>query len=206
MSTTVNIYENTGKKVVAAAVDDGRGTLAMWQVIATEAALFASLFSSYFFLGNNKHRWLVNHPPKLHYPLIMLAIMIASCAVLFWGERLVVRQRFVAARIALAGTFLLGLAFLAVQSFAYLESWKSITPYSDSYGSIYYTISFFHDAHVIVGILILAYVFFLPHYGPVTRTPYRPYHVAALYWYFCTVVLFFVVLILTIIPNGKIYG
>lgn len=206
MSTTVNIHENTGTKKVLTAVDDGRGTMAMWQVIATEAALFVALFSSYFFMGNNKSRWAVNQPPKLHYPLIMLAIMIISCVVLFWGERLVKRQNFVAARIALGGTFLLGLAFLAVQSFAYLESWKSITPYSDSYGSIYYAISFFHDAHVIVGILILAYVLCLPHYGPVTRPPYRPYHVAALYWYFCTVVLFFVVLILTIIPNGKLYG
>ena len=85
MSTTVNIYENTGKKVITA-VDDGRGTLAMWQVIATETALFISLFSSYFYLGNNKSRWAVNQPPKLHYPLIMLAIMIVSCVVLFWGS------------------------------------------------------------------------------------------------------------------------
>ena len=206
MSTTVNIYENAGTKKVLTAVDDGRGTMAMWQVIATEAALFVALFSSYFFLGNNKSRWAVNQPPRLHYPLIMLAIMIISCVVLFWGERLVKRQSLVAARIALGATFLLGLAFLVVQFFAYRESWKSITPYSDSYGSIYYAISFFHDAHVIVGMLILAYVLCLPHYGPVTRTPYRPYHVAALYWYFCTVVLFFVVLILTIIPNGKLYG
>ncbi len=205
MSTTVNIYENTGKKVITAA-DDGRGVLAIWQVIATEAALFASLFSSYFYLGNNKSRWAVNQPPKLHFPLIMLAIMVVSCVVLVWGERLVRRQNYFAARIALAGTFLLGLGFLAVQSFAYLETWKTLTPYSDSYGSIYYAITFFHDAHVIVGLLILAYVLCLPHYGPVTRTPYRPYRVAALYWYFCTVVLFFVVLILNIIPNGKVHG
>ena len=136
MSTTVNIYENTGKKVITA-VDDGRGTVAMWQVIATEAALFVALFSSYFFLGNNKSRWAVNQPPKLHYPLIMLAIMIISCVVLCWGERLVRRQNYFAARIALAVTFLLGLGFLAVQSFAYLESWTTLTPYSDSYGSNY---------------------------------------------------------------------
>jgi hypothetical protein len=52
MSTTVNIYENTGKKVITA-VDDGHGTLAIWQVNATEAALFVSLFGSYFYLENN---------------------------------------------------------------------------------------------------------------------------------------------------------
>lgn len=204
MNTVVNVHE-TGKTIITS-VDDGRGVLAIWQVIATEAALFAALFSSYFFLGNNKHRWAINQPPKLHYPLAMFAVMLVSCGVLFWGERLVRRQSYVSARIALAVTFLLGLGFLALQSFAYLESWKSVTPYSDSYGSIYYAISLFHDAHVIVGLLILAYVLCLPHYGPVTRTPYRPYRVAALYWYFCTVVLFFVVLILTIIPNGKVYG
>jgi heme/copper-type cytochrome/quinol oxidase subunit 3 len=205
MSTTVNIHERTGQKVITA-VDDGRGTLAMWQVIATEAALFVTLFSAYFFIGNNKNRWAIDHPPKLHYSLIMLGVMVVSCFVLFWGERLVRVQNYIAARIALAITFLLGLVFLTLQSFAYLEHWKTLTPYSDSYGSIYYTITFFHDAHVVVGLLILAYVLCLPRYGPVVRTPYRPYRVAALYWYFVTIVLFFVVLILTIIPNGKVYG
>lgn len=205
MSSTINIHEYTGKKVITA-VDDGRGTLAMWQVIATETALFVSLFSAYFFIGNNKSRWAVNSPGKLNFPLGELGIMIVSCLVLIWGESLVRRKNYLMARIALAITFVLGLGFLALQSFGYIEHWSSLTPYSDSYGSIYYTISFFHDAHVIAGLLMIGFVLCLPHYGPVNRSPYRPYQNVALYWYFCTVVLFFVVLILTVIPNGKVYG
>lgn len=205
MSTTINIHETSGK-VVTTAVDDGRGTMAIWMVIATEAALFIALFSSYFFIGNNKERWAINQPPKLLFPLCMLAVMIVSCAILWFGERLVKRQSYGAARIALAITFLFGLGFLVLQCFGLMDHWKSLAPYSNSYGSIYYTITILHDAHVIVGLLIFGFVLCLPHYGPVTRTPYRPYRVAALYWYFVTIVLFFVVLILVIIPNGKVYG
>lgn len=204
MSTTVNIYRGTGQKVVTA-VDERRGAIAMWLVIGTEAALFVGLFSAYFLVGNNKDRWAVNRPPHLWYSIGMLAIMIISSLVLIWGERLVLAARYGAAKIALAITFLLGLAFLALQSIDYANTWGVLTPDSNSYGSIYYAITMTHDAHVIAGLLILGYVFFLP-LGPRRHTPYRPYHVAALYWYFVTVVLFFVVIILSVIPNGIVYG
>ena len=45
MSTTVNVYQKTGKRVVEP-VDEDRGTVAMFMVIGTELALFVSLFCS----------------------------------------------------------------------------------------------------------------------------------------------------------------
>jgi heme/copper-type cytochrome/quinol oxidase subunit 3 len=205
MSTIVNSPVDIAKKPIAV-LDRNRGTMAMWMVIATEGSLFISLFCSYFLLGNNKSRWAVDDPPKLTYALILLALLVSSSFVLHWGERQVRRQRYVAARIILVVTILMGLGFLALQSFEYLDHWKKLAPYSDSYGSIFYTITTFHAAHVIVGLLILGYVLSLPSYNSTLQSPYRAYHIAAMYWHFVDVVWILVVLILYLIPNWIVYG
>lgn len=204
MSTTVNIHRDSGKKVVTA-VDEGRGVCAIWLVIGTEAALFVGLFSSYFLVGNNKYRWAANKPPNLWYSLGLLGTLIISALFMIWGERLVHASRYFTAKIALGVSFALGLGFLLLQCFSFMDRWSSLTPDSNSYGSIYYAITLTHDAHVIAGLLMMGYLFFLP-LGPRRHSPYRPFHVVALYWYFVTIMLFFVVLILSIIPNGIFYG
>jgi cytochrome c oxidase subunit 3 len=204
MSTTVNVAAQAGEPIVKT-IDQGRGKLAMYMVISTELALFVSLFCSYFFLGNNKNRWMIDQPPKFALALVMAAVLLSSSLVLMWGERQVKLERYFAARLALAGTIAIGLVFLTIQSFEYLEHWKSLTPYSDSYGSIFYVITSFHAAHVIVGLLMLSYVLFIPRYGPKVDTPYRPYEVAAIYWHFVDIVWIFIVLILYVIPNYIVY-
>ena len=201
MSTT---YVKPGERVITS-LEDNRGTYGMWLVIATEASLFITLFCAYFLIGNNKNRWTIDQPPKVHYALIMLAVLISSSLVLMWGERQLGKRNYGAARIALLATVLIGLGFLVLQGFEYLDHWKSLTPYSDSYGSIFYTITSFHAAHVIVGLLILSYVLFLPRYAPAAESPYRPYHVASMYWHFVDIVWIFVVAILYIIPNLVVY-
>ena len=178
----------------------------MWCVIATEAALFACLFAAYFYLGNNKERWQVDHPPKLLLAFILLAILLSSSVVLHWGEKQVQQGRHMAGRILLAVTILMGLAFLALQGYEYTDHWKTLTPFSDSYGSIFYTITSFHAAHVIVGLLMLAFVLVLPRYGPARETPFRPYETVALYWHFVDVVWVLIVLILYVVPNLIVYG
>lgn len=187
-------------------LDDNRGSWAIWLTIATEGMLFVCLFASYFFLENNKARWSVDEPPKMHYALIMLAVLITSSFVLHWGEKQLKLQRYVAARAALGVTILMGLGFLALSAIEYRSHWKELTPYSDSYGSIFYTITTFHAAHVVVGLLILIYTLALPRYSPALRSPYRPYHVASLYWHFVDIVWLFAVSFLYVMPNVRVYG
>jgi heme/copper-type cytochrome/quinol oxidase subunit 3 len=187
-------------------VEEHRGRYAMWGLIATEAALFVCLFGAYFYLGNDKARWSTNQPPKVHYALIMLAVLLTSSAVLHWGEKQVKRGLYASGRRALLITILIGFVFLALQAFEYLDHWKTLTPYSNSYGSIFYTITTFHAAHLIVGLLILIYVLFIPRYGPTLESPFRPYETASLYWHFVDFVWIFIVLILYVIPNLMVHG
>jgi len=173
----------------------------MWCVIATEAMLFVSMFGAYYYLGNNKDRWSLETPPKLVYALILLAILLCSSFVLHWGEQQVKAERFPAGRLALWLTVLLGCIFLSLQGFEYYDHWKELAPYSDSYGSIFYTITSLHAAHVIVGLMMLVYIGVLPRWGITSRTPHKPYHTIALYWHFVDVVWIFIVVLLYLIPT-----
>jgi len=174
---------------------------AMWMVIATEAMLFICLFGAYYYLGNNKDRWGQESPPELMFPLILLAILVTSSIVLFWGEHQIKAERYGAARIALWITVVLGLVFIAVQGVEYVSEWKMLSISSDSYGSIFYTITSLHGAHVIVGLLLLGYVGVLPTYGSTLRSPHKPYETVSRYWHFVDVVWVFIVVLLYVIPH-----
>lgn len=181
--------------------EQDRGRNAMLLVIATEAFLFISLFFAYFFLGAGKDPWRFEVPPKLHYALIMLVILALSSVVLHWGEKQVKEHRDGAGRIALIATIVLGVIFFVLQIMEYREHWKTLTPTTDSYGSIFYTITSFHGLHLLVGLLILAYVLVLPHYSPTDESPYLPYKVGAMYWHFVDIVWFFIVGLLYVGPH-----
>jgi cytochrome c oxidase subunit III len=186
-------------------LDQKRGIHCMWCVIATEAMLFVAMFGAYYYLGSNKDRWADEVAPKWWLALILMAILLASSAVLWWGEHQVKKERFAAGRIALWISVLMGIGFLALQGFEYSVEWKDVTPYSDTYGSIFFTITTLHAAHVIAGLLMLMYIGVMPRYGDTRRTPHKPYKTAALYWHFVDVVWVFIVLFLYIIPNFQRY-
>jgi heme/copper-type cytochrome/quinol oxidase subunit 3 len=201
MSTTICVPAHHGQQAPTWPLDNNRGAYGMYTVIATEFSLFVCLFASYYYLGNSKDRWASNEPPKLLLALIMLAVLLTSSLVLHWGERQVNLARYRHARFAITGTVLMGLVFLTLQVLEYRQHWKSLTPYSNSYGSIFYAITSFHAAHVVIGLLLLAYVSILPRYGPTVTPPYRPYHTVALYWHFVDFVWIFIVALLYVIPN-----
>lgn len=211
MSTTAPVSERPPvryRSLEGLPIDQRRGENAVWCVIATEAMLFVCMFGSYYYLGTNKDRWANNVPPSLKYPFILLAILLSSSAVLEWGKKQVTRERFEAGRWALWATVLIGLVFLVLQAFEYVDHWKTLTPDTDSYGSIFYTITTLHAAHVIAGLLLLSYVGVMPRFGETRGSPHRPYATVSLYWHFVDFVWIWVVLLLYVIPafQGHAHG
>ena len=204
MSSSVYVPSHHGEAIRQWPVENRRGIYGMYTVIATEFSLFVCLFASYYYLGSNKTRWPVDEPPKMHLALIMLAVLLASSFILHWGEEQLKRARYGQARIAISVTALIGLVFIVLQSYEYRDHWKTLTPFSDSYGSIFYTITSFHAAHLVVGILLLGYVAALPRYGPKVAPPYRPYHTVSLYWHFVDLVWIFIVVLLYLVPNMQV--
>lgn len=182
-------------------IDDSRGTFGMALLIASEVTLFGVLFFTYYYLKSGNPQWRADEPPKLHYSLPMLAILLISSAVLYWGEKRVKEQRYGAGKAALTGTIVLGVVFLVLSYFEYHEHLQHLTPQTDSYGSIFYTIVSLHLAHLIMGLLMLFFVLFLPRWEPAERMPHRPYHNAAMYWHFVDTVWIFIIVLLYVIPN-----
>jgi heme/copper-type cytochrome/quinol oxidase subunit 3 len=181
--------------------DEKRGTQAMGWLIVTEALLFVALFFAYFLLAANNTRWPLDEPPKTKLALIMLAILLVSSAFLEIARHFGKRQQTGMARFTVGIAVLLGIAFLAVQSFEYRERMKVVLPTTDAYGSIFYTITSIHGLHVLVGVLMLAYVACLPHPGPGSdRSPHRPLHAATLYWHFVDAVWILIVFLLYLLP------
>ena len=183
------------------ALDDKRGTWGMALFIVTEAFLFLMLFFAYFYLAKGDERWKLEDPPKLHYSLPMLGVLLASSAVLYWGEQKVKKEEYGAGRTALLITMALGVGFLALNYFEYSEHLLHLTPRSNSYGSIFYTITTLHACHVVLGLLMLGWVFLLPRWEPLRRSPHRPYHNVGMYWHFVDTVWVFIIILLYVGPN-----
>ena len=188
--------------VLTASVETRRGVLGMSWTIATEASLFVILFFAYFFLNHGAIRW-PNEPPKLTLAFVMLVALLASSAVIAWGERQLSAGFQVRARGAIVTTILMGLIFLGIQAEEYREHLRTLKPTSNTYGSIFYTIVSFHAAHVVAGLLILGFTLFLPQLGSATKSPHRPLKAAALYWHFVDAVWVVVVVVLYVIPNVR---
>lgn len=177
-----------------------RGSWAMLMFIATEAMLFVALFFSYYYLGRFQPVWPPS-PPKYALALVMLVLLASSSVVLHRGERAARRGYGQAARRWTGLTVVLGLIFLGVQALEYRNHLRELTPTTDAYGSIFYTITSFHAAHVILGLLMLGYVLLLPDIGRAAKPPHRPLFNASLYWHFVDTVWVVIVALLYLAPH-----
>lgn len=184
-------------------LDEERSSFGMWLFIVSEATLFALLFFAYYYLAQGpERRWLVEEPPALKFSLPMLGVLLLSSLVLHWGEQRVKKERrYGAGRLAIVVTMLLGAAFLVLSYFDYRHGFQHLLPTSNAYGSIFYTIVSLHLAHLLLGLLMLAYVLVLPPLEPTDRPPHRPYHAASMYWHFVDSVWVVIVTLLYVTPN-----
>jgi cytochrome c oxidase subunit 3 len=186
-----------------AVLEDRRGTFGMWLTIATEGMLFICLFFAYFYLAKPDWQWGAETPPHMSLAIINAAVLVASGGVIAFGGRLVRLGRYLAARLLLAVTIVLGLGSLTLEALDNLQHVATLTPQMSAYGSIFYTITIIHSAHEVVGIWLLIYILILPRLQPVDRSPHQPFHNVALYWYFVVVVWLWILAFLYVAPNAR---
>src|ERR1044072_6827140 len=95
-------------------------------------------------------------------------------------------------RVGLAVTFLLGIGFLALQFTEYRELLPEIHPRTDASASTFFTLPGPHGAHVIVGLLLLAWTQLFAWRGAYRSEEHVAVQTSALYWHFVPVVWLFV--------------
>ena len=177
------------------------GRMGMMLLIATEASFFVYLLFSYFYLASMaRGAW----PPDGNNPALRLSlpntiILTVSSGTMWWAEAGIRKGQQARLRIGLLVTLILGMLFLAIQGLEYSN--QSFTPATDAYGSLFFTITGFHGAHVAAGLLMNIFVQARAWAGHFTATRHLALSNVALYWHFVDVVWIVVFLSLYITPR-----
>jgi heme/copper-type cytochrome/quinol oxidase subunit 3 len=160
-------------------------------LIATEASLFVYLLFSFYF------SWVWADGPFLptRHPDIRLSgpdtvILILSSVAVWWGERGIRSPRRWQAPLGVGIAILLGTLFLVIQYFEWAA--KPYRLATSPYASFYFTITGFHMAHVVLGVLILIALFVWSLMGFFDEKRHAPLTIGSIYWHFVDVVWLFI--------------
>lgn len=196
---TVSVYDLSTLPVGNAAEEHPPGQWGMLLLIATEAALFASLIFAYFYLGVRSETWPPNGAPELKVAVFNTFVLLSSSVTLHWGERGIRIGNVRRMRIGLALTMFLGALFLSLQGYEYHR--LDFSPSTNAYGSAFFTITGLHGTHVFVGLLILGVIWVMAGKGMFSREDHHYVSNAAYYWHFVDAVWIFVFTSLYLSPH-----
>jgi heme/copper-type cytochrome/quinol oxidase subunit 3 len=181
------------------------GWWGMVWLIATEATLFAALIASYFYLRfQNGVVWPPDGiaKPTLALPLAMTAVLWASSVPVHLAESGIKRGRQMQLRIGLALGFVLGAAFLVLTyAVEWPEKLHEFSPTTNSYGSLFFTITGFHSAHVAVGLLMSLWVQWRAWTGAFDEHRHVSVQNFTMYWHFVDIVWAFVLATIYLSPS-----
>jgi cytochrome c oxidase subunit III len=184
----------------AARIDDNRaakpnGWWGMAVFVATEATLFGTLVGTYFYLEFTNQRWPpAGVPePKLLAPLLLTAALVATSIPVQAAYSSARGGRVRRAQLALVLALLVQAVYLALQLHLFVDDLDSFSPNASSYASIYFTLVGAHHFHVVVGMLLEAWLVLRLVPG-LTRYRLVGLQATAFYWHFVNVVAAVVVL------------
>jgi cytochrome c oxidase subunit 3 len=201
----------TDHSAVSGLAHDARGgisnpILGMILFIASEVMFFAGLFAAYFNVRAAAPEW----PPAefadiLHvFPIagpatILLVLSSFTCQFGVWAIRRGDRTAFVR---YIAVTLVLGITFLALQLTDYIILWsEGLTLDSGPFGSTFYTLTGFHGAHVLAGVIMLSVVLYRGMAGQFSARHHDAVEATSLYWHFVDVVWIALFTILYVLPG-----
>jgi cytochrome c oxidase subunit III len=158
--------------------------LGMLLFIISEVMLFGAFFTAYFFL-----RVVANDPwpaPGTHIPRLVAgvntAILFSSSFTMHWALEGARRGNRAAMRAGLVTTFALGFTFLSVQINEYVK--LGFAPHDHAQGTIFYSLTGLHGAHVFVGLNLLLYATIRAFRGHFSPKEHRGVEVPGIYWHF----------------------
>lgn len=169
-------------------------------LIATEAALFIYLLFSYVFLASQAPGpWPPAGAPPILSAAINTAILLASSVTAWWGQRGVEKGSRGQLVSGLALSLILGTVFAGIQVHDWMH--KPFNPATDTYGSLFYTITGVHIAHVAVGLFMLACLILWAALGRFSARRHLHVTVGVLYWHFVDAVWLVVFTTLFLTPR-----
>jgi cytochrome c oxidase subunit III len=199
MTTRTMQAHPPGEELAEAAIAHGASGMptalvGMLLFIASEVMFFGGLFATYFNAraGVATGAW---HPPEgghLDLPLaaVLTAVLVASSFTMQFGVWAIRRGDQGTLRLWTAITLGLGILFLGGQLYDYSQLGFSIA--DSSFGTVFYTLTGFHGAHVFGGVVGLTIVLARTMRGQFTGRNHVAVEAVSMYWHFVDVVWIFV--------------
>lgn len=151
------------------------------------AVMFASLFYAYGGIRARATAW----PPPDQEPLPLLLPGINAWVAILASLALVVALRSLRSGAsrrgawALAAAAALGALFLGLQSVVWVSLWQGgLRPTGGPYGSVFYTLTGFHAAHVLIGLVALVALAVRAARGGCSGPDSLPVRLWGMYWHF----------------------
>jgi cytochrome c oxidase subunit III len=162
-------------------------TLGILLFIASEVMLFGSFFTAYFFVRVvNGAPWPL---PPFHLPVFVAgvntAILLTSSFTMHWALQSIKRGNRAGLQAGLVLTFFMGLAFLLTQVLEYAR--VGFAPRDGSFGTIFYSLTGLHGAHVFVGLSLLAMATIRAFRGHFSPQAHWGVELPGIYWHFVDV-------------------
>ena len=168
--------------------------------LASEAVFFANLIASYLYLRVRAGAWppTLDHMerPEIIIPLINSIILVSSSFVMHYAVSSIKKGNKNGLTIGLGITALMGAIFLTGQAYEYVNN--GFGPWDGLFGSVFYTLTGFHGAHVTFGLLFMLVVFIRAMRGHFSRTHHFAVTAIEMYWHFVDVVWVLLFLVLYI--------
>jgi cytochrome c oxidase subunit 3 len=184
---------------VGSAGEHSGGWFGCLALIVTEGSLFGYLIFSYLYLASQSGRmWPPEGLPKLGLGSANTAILLSSSVFAWACEACVKRRRLRWAVASMSVALLLGAIFVGIQ----LTEWCNhpYGPTAHLYGSLYFTITGFHMAHVVVGLAVLALLLLWTALGYFDDKRRLALTIGGLYWHFVDIVWLFIFTTLYLSP------
>ncbi|HET6310087.1 MAG TPA: cytochrome c oxidase subunit 3 [Candidatus Nitrosotalea sp.] len=176
------------------------GMMGMYIFLASEVMFFGSLFAVYFYLYGSHPQWpplapesrpeyYVNWWPIPFWNTIILFSSGVTCH--FAAEAIAQnnRRRFFMLQIA---TIILGFLFEALQVYEFAQAFgRGLTLSANTFASAFFTLTGFHGAHVLGGLILLILILFRAYRGQFSSEHHVAVNAVTLYWHFVDVVWFF---------------
>ena len=184
---------------IGAAGQHAGGWWGVLTLIVTEASLFGYLLFSYLYLASQSgQKWPPEGLPKLGLSGVNTAILLTSSVFVWLAGEFVRRARTRAAFWMMVVAVVLGTAFVGIQCYEWHDHHYGLSTHL--YGSLYFTITGFHMAHVIVGVVMLIWLAVWIARGYFDGRRDAALTIGGLYWHFVDVVWLFIFSVLYLSP------
>ena len=175
------------------------GWWGMLLLIATEAALFATLVAAYFYLRFKTLAWPPDGIPEpaVLRPALLTGLLAFTSLPMGFAASSARRgsRRLIASGLGVA--LLLGAGYLVAQADLLRDSWGQFRPQDDAYASLYYTLNGAHAAHVAAVLLLNAWLLVRLSRGSLNTYRSIAVQATALLWHFVNALA--VVILLTVV-------